>query len=472
MLIRQIYDPVLSQYAYLVGCQKTKEAILVDPQRDIERYAEIAAEEGVKITHVTETHIHADFLSGCRQASKDWGVKVLLSGEGGDDWKYEWLSEDGVNGQELKNGDTFDIGHIRFEVRHTPGHTPEHIVFVITDKGGGAAEPIGVLTGDFIFVGALGRPDLLEAAVGLDGARIESAKELYRSARSFLDHEDFWQIWPGHGAGSACGKSLSAIPHSTLGYEKRYNESLITSSGDEDIFVNSILEDQSDPPLYFSRMKESNRKGPEYLERTVHPDSLSPDAFCELASRNEVTVVDTRSDRVAFVNGHIKSSIYAPVSKSFAGLVGSYVEPNTEIVLIVDESKLDEAVLSMMRIGLDKVTGYITPERLFESDAAKSLTVSIPRTSFQKLNEFGTEYVLDARNWFEYNKEHVDGAGNIAHTRLAEHLDELPKDKKIAVHCLSGGRACPAVSYLAKNGFDVVYVDDKFVNHRDMLVES
>ena len=184
MLIRQIYDPVLSQYAYLIGCQKTKEAILIDPQRDLDRYLEIAKEEGVKITHTTETHIHADFLSGCRQAAHQHGIKALLSGEGGDDWNYLWVEDKGIDAELIVDGDEFMIGNIHFKVMHTPGHTPEHIAFLVTDQGGGADEAIGILSGDFVFVGALGRPDLLEVAAGITGTRIESARHSRRSLAS------------------------------------------------------------------------------------------------------------------------------------------------------------------------------------------------------------------------------------------------------------------------------------------------
>jgi len=465
MLIRQIYDPILAQYAYLIGCQKTKEAILIDPQRDIDRYLQIAKEEGVRITHTSETHIHADFLSGCRQAAHDQGIKVILSNEGGDEWNYLWAEDEGIEVELVKDGHEFMIGNIHFKVIHTPGHTPEHISFLVTDQGGGADEAIGLVSGDFVFVGALGRPDLLEAAAGMTGTRMESAKQLYASAQKVLEFPEYLQIWPGHGAGSACGKSLSAIPQSTLGYEKRFNTSLLSAAGDPDSFTNFILDGQSAPPLYFGLMKKANREGPPLLSQRSAPEKKSGKEFCDLSKDDKVVLVDTRKNRLDFVEGHLKDSIYAPLNASFAGLVGSYIDPSSSVALIIERSQLDEAVLTLQRIGLDNIIAFIEPEKLLESDAFRDQKVSLVRTSFKDLKEHNADLVLDVRNWYEYNHEHAADAQNVAHTRLKDHLNELPKDQKLAVHCLSGARACAASAFLQSEGFDIVYIDDKFSNH-------
>lgn len=468
MLIRQIYDPILSQYAYLIGCQKTKEAILIDPQRDIDRYLKIAAEEGVRITHTTETHIHADFLSGCRQAAHQHGIKALLSKEGGDDWNYLWANDEGIDIDLIGDGDEFMIGNIHFNVIHTPGHTPEHIAFLVTDRGSGADEAIGLVSGDFVFVGALGRPDLLEVAAGITGTREESARQLYRSAQKILEFPEYLQIWPGHGAGSACGKSLSAIPQSTLGYEKRFNSSLLSASGDPDNFTNFILDGQSDPPLYFALMKMANRKGPALLEALAIPEEKSAAEFCDLAVESGCVVVDTRKNRMDFVEGHLKSSIYAPINSAFAGLVGSYIEPGTKVALIVEQSQLNDAVQTLQRIGLDQVVAFIEPSKLIDSEAFILHKETLERTSFKDLKNHAPEVILDVRNWYEYDHEHATDAKNIAHTRLRDHIDDLSKDQKLAVHCLSGARACAASAFLQSKGFDIVYIDDKFANHNEI----
>jgi hydroxyacylglutathione hydrolase len=259
MYFRQIFDPELAQYAYIIGCQATGEALVIDPERDIDRYVEIAGEEGLRIVAVTETHIHADFLSGAREFAEQHGVKLYLSDEGDENWKYFWAKDSDYDVTFLKDGDVFDVGNIRIRAVHTPGHTPEHVSFLVTDRGGGASEPMGIASGDFVFVGDLGRPDLLETAAGVAGAREPSARRLFDSTKRFLALDDHVQVWPGHGAGSACGKALGAVPQSTVGYERRFNAGL--SFDEEQSFVDAILDGQPEPPIYFARMKELNKSG-------------------------------------------------------------------------------------------------------------------------------------------------------------------------------------------------------------------
>ncbi|MEO1085915.1 MAG: MBL fold metallo-hydrolase, partial [Acidobacteriota bacterium] len=178
MLLRQIFAPKLAQYAYLIGCQRTGEALIIDPERDVDRYIELARREGLRLVAVDETHIHADFLSGARELAEELGARLYLSDEGDADWKYEWAIKGDYDVHLLRDGDTFEIGKIEIRALHTPGHTPEHLSFVVTDRGGGADEPIGVATGDFVFVGDLGRPDLLESAAGVAGQMDPSARAL------------------------------------------------------------------------------------------------------------------------------------------------------------------------------------------------------------------------------------------------------------------------------------------------------
>ncbi|RMF77646.1 MAG: MBL fold metallo-hydrolase, partial [Planctomycetota bacterium] len=254
MFVERIYDTQLAQAAYLIGCQRTGDAIVIDPERDIDRYIHAAAANGLRITAVTETHIHADYLSGTRELAEATAATVYLSDEGDADWKYQWLDHKIGGGsyphQLLHDGDTFDVGNVRFQAVHTPGHTPEHISFLVTDLGGGANEPIAIATGDFVFVGDLGRPDLLETAAGQTGAKEPSARRLYASLQSFLKLPDYLQVWPAHGAGSAWGKALGAIPQTTVGYEKRFSPA-IRAAESEDAFVSAILAGQPEPPLYF-----------------------------------------------------------------------------------------------------------------------------------------------------------------------------------------------------------------------------
>ncbi len=250
MLLKRFYDDHLAQASYLIGCQATGEALVVDPHRDAEMYIAGAAREGVRITHVTETHIHADYASGSRELAARTGAQLYLSDEGGEDWRYGFADEDGA--VLLRDDDEIAVGNIRVRALHTPGHTPEHLSFLVTD-GAATDEPMGLLSGDFIFVGDVGRPDLLEKAAGVAGTMETGARQLFRSLRRAAELPAHLQLWPGHGAGSACGKALGAVPTSTLGYERLVSWAF--QYDDEDAFVAAVLDEQPEPPRYFATMK-------------------------------------------------------------------------------------------------------------------------------------------------------------------------------------------------------------------------
>ena len=456
MFFRQIFDPELAQYAYLIGCQRTGEAIVIDPERDIDRYLAIAEEEGLRIVAATETHIHADFLSGSRELARKHGVTLYLSDEGDSDWKYGWVDPDDENVHLLKDGDTFDVGNIRIRAVHTPGHTPEHLSFLVTDLGGGASEPMGIASGDFVFVGDLGRPDLLETAAGIAGAREPSAHRLFASTRRFLELADHIQVWPGHGAGSACGKALGAVPQSTVGYERRHNAALGFAT--EKSFVESILEGQPEPPPYFARMKTLNRDGVPLLGGLPDPELESVDDLRKAAASNSAVVIDTRGDRDAFMAAHIPGSIYSPLGVAFPLVIGSYVDPRAEIHLVVEEAELDAAVRTLVRIGYDHVVGYNTPAALEGSgDLASTPRLEMP--DFEPDVEAAGATILDVRGAAEFAGARIPGAINIAHTRLGIRLAEVPEGKRVFVYCRTGSRASAAASFLERSGYDVTLVD-------------
>lgn len=266
MLLRLFYDATLAQASYLLGCGRTGEALVVDPNRDVAQYLRAAAAEDLRITQVTETHIHADFVSGSRELAQRSGATLLLSAEGGQDWQYGFARE--VGARLLRDGDAFDVGNVRVDVLHTPGHTPEHLSYVVTDAPASAA-PVGMFSGDFLFVGDVGRPDLLERAAGIGGTMEAAARQLFRSLRRLAAFPDHLQIWPAHGAGSACGKSLGGVPQSTLGYERLANWAFGVS--DEHEFAAQVLEGQPEPPRYFAEMKRVNREGPRVLRGLPQP---------------------------------------------------------------------------------------------------------------------------------------------------------------------------------------------------------
>ncbi len=465
MLFRQIDDGKLAQYAYLIGCQKTKEAIVIDPERDIDRYIDLAEAEGLKLVAAAETHIHADFLSGARELAHLHGVKLYLSAEGGPDWQSFWAQDGAYDVQFLRHGDTFKVGNIELEAVHTPGHTPEHVSYLVTDLGGGADEPMGMASGDFVFVGDLGRPDLLESAAGVAGAMEPSARTLYASAMDFLELPDYLQVWPAHGAGSACGKALGAVPETTIGYERRFSPALAAAKEGEQAFVDFILEGQPEPPGYFARMKALNRDGPPILHGLPTPDKLEPEALGGLVDRDDVVVVDTRADRHAFFAGHLPGSIYGPLNKSFHTFVGSYFDPELPVYLIVEEEALDDVVRNLIRIGIDRVVGYATPADLEQYAASGGELAAIEVIDLAEMDarRGGPDiHVLDVRKGSEFVEGHVADAQNIAHTRLMPRFDEIPRDGTLLVHCQTGNRASAAASFLARRGLRVVAVDVDF----------
>jgi hydroxyacylglutathione hydrolase len=461
MFLRQITDSSLAQNAYLIGCQRTGEAILIDPERDLDRYFRVAEENDLRITTVADTHIHADYLSGARELVERHGATAYLSEEGGPEWQFEW-AKGNPKVRFLRHGDDFRVGNIGFKALLTPGHTPEHLSFLVTDQGGGADEPMALLTGDFIFVGDVGRPDLLESAAGQSGAMKPAARTLYSSLRETARLPDHLQILPGHGAGSACGKALGSVPISVLGYERKYNSALHQAlTGNEEDFMETILTGQPEPPLYFARMKRDNRSGPALL-----PDGKLP-APRRIAAADlgdwigRAAILDLRADRAAFAAKHLRDSLFAPLPGGKLPIsAGSYVDEDTSILLVVEsESQVGESVRQLIRIGLDRVDAWIPAD---EALADSRFTTAYGRIAAAELPADTT--VLDVRGADEFASGHVRGATNIAYTRLAARFGEVPSGEPLFVHCGSGMRAALASSYLASRGIDVVQVEGDFAD--------
>lgn len=429
MFFKQFYDNHLSQASYLVGCQRTGEAIVIDPVRDLTKYMEVADSEGFKITQAAETHIHADFASGIRDVQERLNANIYVSGEGDDQLSYKNMPE---HTNFVKNQDIIQVGNIKLEVLHTPGHTPESISFLLTDEGGGSSVPMGLFSGDFIFVGDIGRPDLLEKSVQMEGTTEIGAKQMYQSIEGVKNLPDYIQIWSGHGAGSPCGKALGAIPMSTLGYEKINNWAFNVT--DESKFVETLTSNQPAPPHHFAQMKKINQFGMNmYQPYDVFP-SLD----------NARIAFDIRS-KEAFHGGHTEGTINIPYNQNFINQIGWYLDYENSIDLIGDKSTVEQAAHTLQLIGFDNVAGY----RLPKSEILTQSIHSVDMTGKE-------EYILDIRNEEEWNNGHLDQAVNIPHGKLLNENIPFNKEDKIYVHCQSGVRSSIAVGILENKGFENV----------------
>lgn len=443
MFFQHIYEKGLAQGSYVIGCQSTGEAMVIDPKRDIDTYLEIAKKNHLKITHITETHIHADFLSGARELAAATGAKLYLSDEGGEGWYYEFPHEG------LKDGDKIKVGNLIFDVLHTPGHTPESLTFVLTDTRA-ADKPVMAFTGDFVFVGDVGRPDLAEKSVGIKGASIAGAKDMYQSIQKLKNIPDYLQIWPAHGAGSACGKALGAVPSSTLGYERIQNWAFQFGT-DEQGFIDELLADQPEPPKYFAMMKKYNKEERPLLTELPHPKKLMEPEFLD-AYRKGMTIIDTRKKEAVLEHGFMANTITIGDGGAFSTWAGWYVDFNTPFILIADESQLEELTRKLVRVGLDNIYGYIPKDVSFMlTDPIMPNAISAVEVK-EKLKSPTTQ-ILDVRGESDYKTAHITGADHVFVGTIEDHLDAISKDKEVIVSCQSGYRSTIAYSLLVKNGY-------------------
>ncbi|SDH54529.1 hydroxyacylglutathione hydrolase [Flavobacterium omnivorum] len=444
MFFQNVYDKSLAQASYFIGCQKAGVAAVIDAKRDVDTYIEIAKQNNMKITHILETHIHADFLAGSRELEALTEAELYLSDEGGSDWKYEFPHSG------LKDGDVIKVGNLKIEVIHTPGHTPESISFLLTDTPA-SDEPVMLFTGDFVFVGDVGRPDLLEKAAGMKGTQDIGAKQMYQSIKKFESLPDFIQVWPGHGAGSACGKALGAVPSTTVGYEKIRNWAF-QYENDEPGFANYLLEGQPEPPKYFAMMKKLNKVDRSLLTEVPKLKKLD---YTELvaALAKGTKLIDAR-DKTEFSKGFIPGSINIQGNNSFATWAGWYLTYEEPFILLAEESQLDDLTRKLMRIGLDHIQGYVPSTNIWEEHGGTLETVNqISLEEFKTLQQDKNVQIVDLRGVSEYNAGHIKGADNVFVGTLVNNMDQISKDKKVVIHCQGGDRAAIAYSLLARNGY-------------------
>lgn len=453
MLIERIYDEDLAQASYLIGCQAKGEAVVVDGRRDIAVYQDLARKNGMKIVAVTETHIHADYLSGTRELAAATGATIYVSGEGGPDWQYEF------DGERLFDGDTITLGNISIKALHTPGHTPEHLSFLVTD-GAFSDQPGYLLSGDFVFSGDLGRPDLLDEAAGGVDTRFMGAKQLFTSLRDkFLTLPDYVQVHPAHGAGSACGKALGAIPSSTVGYERLYAWwGPYLAANDEQGFIDELLDGQPDAHAYFGRMKRENREGPAVMGERAPLPELAPGIVAAGLAEDTLTFIDTRPNSEVH-EGTVARSLNVPAGKSVASYGAWVVNPETDknplVLLAPDQDTAQDMWDHLVRVGIDNVAGYVT--------SLEGLPAAVPKLiQPEELEDFDAAMVLDVRNRTEHTAGHIPGSHQLSGGRAMWHLDELPANGTIVTYCQSGVRNSVAASALRRAGYDVVELDGSY----------
>jgi hydroxyacylglutathione hydrolase len=450
MLFRRFYDENLAQASYMIACEKTREAVVVDPNSDVAQYTRAAGADRVRIAHVTETHIHADFVSGARALADAAGAVLHLSGEGSREWSYTDTAL--KRAKVLRDGSHIDVGRIRLRASHTPGHTPEHLTFFVSDLERGK-DPVGALTGDFVFVGDVGRPDLLELAVGAKGTMEGSARELFRSLGKMKAEPDHLQIWPGHGAGSACGKSLGSMPQSTLGYERLFNWAFGDMSEKE--FVAKVLENQPVPPRYFAVMKRVNRLGAK--PATSLEPMYAGMVELESALENGVTVIDTRL-AAEFAVGHVPGTLNIPLGKSFLNWSGALV-PEDPGFYLVTEAETDDAVKLILgdlsKVGLTRVRGVFQSDILYEWKSRRGDLETVSQLDATGLKSLAGEnglQVVDVRSPEEWSNGHLRGAIHIPLAQLPDRIGELDASAPIVLHCKGGGRSSIATSFLQSRG--------------------
>ncbi|APX33104.1 Zn-dependent hydrolase [Brachybacterium sp. P6-10-X1] len=458
MLLERIHDEDLSQTSYLIACQASGDALVVDPRRDIQEYLDLAARHGLRITAVTETHLHADFLSGTRELAAATGARAYVPGTGGEDWQY------GFEAERLHEGDTITLGNITVTARHTPGHTPEHLSYLVTD-GTFADEPGYILTGDFVFSGDVGRPDLLDEAVGMQDTRFAGARQLFASLRDvFLALPDHVQVLPGHGAGSACGKAIGALPSTTVGYERRFAWwGTHLAAGDEQGFVDELLDGQPDAHAYFARMKRLNQQGPDLLGERGAPREVSIDELARGLEDGSLALIDTRSvDEVH--GGTVPGALNLPALGKAATHIAWAVDPDTDdaelVVLARDTEQAREYGDHFVRVGVDALIGY-TPT--LEGLPSAVPSIISPDELHQQIRR--SEAVpLDVRTRGEHAAGTVPGAGQLSAGKVLFHQDQLPSPEtgRLVTFCQSGVRNSVAASALRRAGHEVTELDGSY----------
>jgi hydroxyacylglutathione hydrolase len=448
MKFQRFEVPGLAQYSYVLGA--AGKAVVVDPKRDVDTYLDYAAANDLKIAYILETHIHADYCSGAKELAEVTGAELWLSAhDTGEDFVYRFPHKD------FRDGEALELGEMRIVALHTPGHTPEHLSFVVYDTKRSATTPMLMLSGDFVFVGSLGRPDLLG-----DAAKLKLAGQLYDSLHAKIaELPDGLELYPGHGAGSMCGAGMGDRPQTTLGYERLSN--MFFADRDKATFVQHILSTVPPFPDYYRRMKKVNSEGPRTVG-TEPPRAMAIEEFAKAALEGgEHIIIDLRRPE-AFGGAHIPGAFnigQAPSFPTWAAWVVPYDKP---LLLVGDAStNYDEARRALVRVGLDDVRGYLKGGMTAWVEAGRE-QAHVPQISVRELAALkgSGAVILDVRSDSEWAAGHIEGATHIMGGDLPKRTNELPRDRKIYAICAAGYRSSIATSVLKRAGFrDVVNVD-------------
>lgn len=441
MIIHQLTTPSLSIHTYVIADPATRKAVVIDPVRDIESVRALIKSEGLLVTHILETHVHADFVSGALelQSALGTGCRIVGSSMGGPKWIPAFAQH------LVKHGDVIKIGPVRLEAWHTPGHTPDHVMWVVFDESRNPKVPCLALTGDFLFVGGVGRPDLL----GQENVK-PLAHQLYESLFQLLPQlPDHLEIFPAHSSGSLCGKDLAHRTSSTLGYERLVNPYLRRRPEAE--WTHALLEQMPRAPRYFSRMKQMNVQGPVLLKELVSPPKMTLPHISRLHAR-EVAICDTRLPEL-FAAAHLPGSINLPLRPAFAQWAADVLSPDSPLYLLVpDERSLAAALAALRLVGLDRCDGYA----LIDESLLKNTGVHLASFPILAPEAIGNQCVLDVRSAQERVHGHPPNSLAVELGLLSGQLDQVPTDRLVAVLCRSGYRASIAASLLARAGFSHV----------------
>ncbi|NLI96898.1 MAG: MBL fold metallo-hydrolase [Synergistaceae bacterium] len=441
MIVQSFFVNGIAHSSYLLGGSST--CAIVDPRRDIEIYLKAAKDLNLKITHILQTHLHADFVSGHMDLARATGASIVMPKAAKAAFEHIPVSE----------GDTLSLEDVLLEILETPGHTPEHVTYVARDLARGS-EPVSIFCGDTLFVGDVGRPDLFP------GKAAELAGLLYDSLHAkILPLPDFCEVYPAHGAGSLCGRSMGAKRESTIGYERRFNEALRIIN--RDAFVIALTSGMPAAPDHFARCSEINREGPTLVDSLPFPSPLGPRAFSEKMASPETLVLDIR-DFSAFGGNHVPGSVNLDLGGNFATFAGWVLPPEKEILLVSDRPEAAEtAVTWLRRVGLDRVTATLEGS-IFAWAKAGLPTAHVPQVSPYELQDFasstGTSVtILDVRSPSEFESFHIPGSVNIPAPELRHRFAELDPGSRIVTVCGTGHRSSLAASLLLQRGFKNVH---------------